>query len=142
MQPQSAARLEVRSASGNLLFTVTVSETETTPAQFDQVKLSGNNGEAKLHEIPKASTQEKDSKSHPTIRPKPENGEALMTDSQKRLLFRLLADQGVEGDKAHEHLKNKFQVNSLKEVTKLEASREIEKLLGDAKGGKPFHAAA
>ena len=59
---------------------------------------------------------------------------ALMTDSQKRLLFRILADQGIEGDKAHQHLKSIFQVNSLKEVTKLEASRGIEKLLSDAKG--------
>ena len=70
------------------------------------------------------------------------NQQSMMTDSQKRLLFRLLADQGLEGDKAHEHLKKQFQVTTLKEVTKHEASREIEKLLETAKGGRPFHAAA
>ena len=72
----------------------------------------------------------------------PPNQQSMMTDSQKRLLFRLLADQGLEGDKAHEHLKKQFQVTTLKEVTKQEASREIEKLLENAKGGRPIHAAA
>ena len=70
------------------------------------------------------------------------NQQSMMSDSQKRLLFRLLADQGLEGDKAHEHLKKQFQVATLKEVSKHEASREIEKLLENAKGGRPFHAAA
>ena len=62
--------------------------------------------------------------------------EPLMTDAQKRYLFRILADNGIEGDKAHQQLKELFQVNSLKEVTKLEASRMIERLLEEAKGGK------
>ncbi|MBI1805080.1 MAG: hypothetical protein HY033_10300 [Ignavibacteriae bacterium] len=140
MQP--AARLEVRSASGNLLFTVTISETETAPAQSGQVKLSGNNGQGKPHNGLQLLPQKEDAKPDPHPKHTPTNGEALMTDSQKRLLFRLLADQGIEGEKAHEHLKKQFQVNTLKEVTKLEASRGIEKLLSDAKGGRPFHAAA
>ncbi|MBI1805640.1 MAG: hypothetical protein HYR76_01160 [Ignavibacteria bacterium] len=142
MQPQPAARLEVRSASGNLLFTVTISETEITPAQTGQVKLGGNNGEAKLHVVSNASTKKEDDKSHLSAKPNSGNVEAHMSDSQKRLLFRLLADQGVEGDQAHERLKKEFQVNSLKEVTKLEASRAIERFLEDAKGGRPSHAAA
>ena len=62
--------------------------------------------------------------------------EPLMTDAQKRYLFRILANNGIEGDKAHQQLKELFQVNSLKEVTKLEASRMIERLLEEAKGGK------
>jgi len=62
--------------------------------------------------------------------------EPLMTDAQKRYLFRILADNGIEGDKAHQQLKELFQVNSLKEVTKLEASRMIKRLLEEAKGGK------
>lgn len=71
---------------------------------------------------------------------KPGNGnsnksDTLMTFPQKRLLFRLLADQGIEGDQAHEHLKKLFQSSSLKEVTKNEASRVIERLLNEAKGG-------
>jgi len=58
-----------------------------------------------------------------------------MTAAQKRYLFRILADKGLEGDKAHNHLKELFQVDSLSEVTKLEASKMIEYLLEEAKGG-------
>jgi len=56
------------------------------------------------------------------------NGE-FMTQAQKRYLFRILAEQGKEGDEAHEYLKDLFQVDALKEVTKIEASRAIELLL-------------
>lgn len=66
---------------------------------------------------------------------KPTNSDAFMTDAQKRYLFRILADQGKEGEAAHEYLKDHFQVNSLKEVTKLEASQAIERLLSGLKGG-------
>jgi len=65
----------------------------------------------------------------------PQNENPPMTDAQKRYLFRLLADQGIEGDKAHVRLLELFQVDSLKEVTKLEASKMIERLIGEAKGG-------
>ena len=64
-----------------------------------------------------------------------QNENPPMTDAQKRYLFRLLADQRIEGDKAHERLLELFQVDSLKEVTKLEASKMIERLIGEAKGG-------
>jgi len=59
-----------------------------------------------------------------------------MTDAQKRYLFRILAGRGIEKDKAHEQLKNLFQVDSLKEVTKLEASKMIEQMLEEEKGGE------
>lgn len=66
---------------------------------------------------------------------KSENGNgSSMTHPQKRLLFRLLADQGIEGDKAHEHLKKLFQVTSLIDVSKMEASKMIEHMLKEAKG--------
>ena len=52
-----------------------------------------------------------------------------MTDAQKRYLFRILAEQGFENEKAHQHLKELFGVESLQEVSKLEASRMIESLL-------------
>jgi hypothetical protein len=55
-----------------------------------------------------------------------------MTDAQKRYLFRILAEQGYEGDKAHQHLKNLFGVDNLQEVSKQEASRMIESLLEKA----------
>lgn len=57
-----------------------------------------------------------------------------MTDAQKRYLFRILAEQGFEEDKAHQHLKKLFGVDSLQEVSKLEASRMIESLLEKAEG--------
>ena len=64
------------------------------------------------------------------------DNDALMTDAQKRYLFRILADQGKEGEEAHDYLKNKiFQVKSLKEVTKLEASQAIQRLLAEQEGG-------
>lgn len=68
------------------------------------------------------------------------NNDDLMTDAQKRYLFRLLADQGIEGDKAYDYLKNLFQVEVLKDVPKSEASRAIENLLekGGAKNGSSF----
>ena len=55
-----------------------------------------------------------------------------MTDAQKRYLFRILAEQGYEGDKAHQHLKSLFGVENLQEVSKQEASRMIESLLEKA----------
>jgi len=60
----------------------------------------------------------------------------LMTDAQKRYLFRILAGNGLEADEAHEKLKELFQVDSLKDATKVEASNVIEKLLEESKGGK------
>jgi len=63
------------------------------------------------------------------------NGDASMSDAQKRYLFRLLADQGIENDAALEDLKKRFKVNSLHEVSKADASREIEKLVASQKGG-------
>lgn len=59
-----------------------------------------------------------------------------MTAAQKRFLFRLMAGQGIDGDKAHEQLKGLFQVDSLKDVSKYEASKMIERLLEESKGGK------
>ena len=71
----------------------------------------------------------------------PQDKESMMTDAQKRYLFRILAERGIEGDKAYERLKELFQVDTLKEITKLEASRAIESLLNEGKGsanGIPF----
>jgi hypothetical protein len=55
-----------------------------------------------------------------------------MTDAQKRYLFRILADEGFEPEKAHQHLKELFGVDSLQNVSKHEASRMIENLLEKA----------
>ena len=69
-----------------------------------------------------------------------QNGE-LMTEAQRRYLFRILAEQGIEGDAAFEKLKSLFEVSVLKEVTKRDASKMIERLLEDQGGaddGPPF----
>jgi len=55
--------------------------------------------------------------------------DSLMTDAQKRYLFRILADQGMEADAAHQRLKKLFGVDSLQQVSKREASGMIEQLL-------------
>ncbi len=65
----------------------------------------------------------------------------LMSEAQRRYLFRILADQGIEGDAAFEQLKSLFDVSVLKDVTKRDASKMIERLLGDQGGngdGPPF----
>lgn len=62
--------------------------------------------------------------------------ESSMTAAQKRYLFRILAEKGIEGEKAHQELKKFFQVDSLKEVTKIEASNLIERLLEETQGGE------
>jgi len=62
-----------------------------------------------------------------------QNGE-LMSEAQRRYLFRILAEQGIEGDAAFEQLKSLFDVNVLKDVTKRDASKMIERLLEDQGG--------
>jgi hypothetical protein len=64
-----------------------------------------------------------------------------MTEAQRRYLFRILAEQGIEGDAAFEKLKSLFDVSALKDVSKRDASKMIEQLLGDQGGnddGPPF----
>ncbi len=62
------------------------------------------------------------------------NGDS-MTFPQKKFLFRLLAGQGIEGDQALARLKELFKVDNLKDIGKIEASRMIERLLKETKGG-------
>ena len=63
------------------------------------------------------------------------SNDSPMTEAQKRYLFRILADHGVQGELAHKELKNAFRVNSLTDVSKFEASKMIERLLGEGIGG-------
>ncbi len=58
-----------------------------------------------------------------------------MTDAQKRYLFRLLAGEGIEGEAAYDELRKAFRVENLKQVTKQEASQEIERRLAAQKEG-------
>jgi len=57
------------------------------------------------------------------------NGVPSMSEAQRRYLFRLLAGQGLQGEDAHEHLKTLFGVESLKGVSKGDASELIDRLV-------------
>lgn len=57
------------------------------------------------------------------------NGNALMTDAQRRFLFKLLAEQGVDEEQAHQVLREEFNVTNLKEATKSQASKLINHLV-------------
>jgi hypothetical protein len=56
-------------------------------------------------------------------------GDAPMTEPQKRYLFRLLAQQGLNGPAAEAHLKHTLGVAALREVSKTEASQLIDQLV-------------
>ncbi len=108
--------IEIRDRSGGLIVSFVVVE---KPLQEKPKENRGNNN----NHPPKGNEN-------------PLNQEAFMTDAQKRYLFRILAEQGKEKEEAHEYLKDKiFQVKSLKEVTKSEASQAIKRLLAEPEGG-------
>jgi len=111
--------IEVRTADGKPILNLRLIETQAT----QQDRYDGSSAQ---------TTQVKDSTSQPGIS---SADQSLMTDAQKRYLFRLMTDKGIEGDKAHQRLRELFQVDSLKEVSKLEASKMIERLLEEGKGG-------
>ena len=115
---------EVRTGSGELLFSLRLVEKE------------GNHPEAPEEEKkPPTEKGGNEKKGDGKKEPAPGNNDAFMTDAQKKYLFRILAEQGFEAEKAHEELKKAFGVDSLKKVTKYEASREIERRLEAQKGG-------
>jgi hypothetical protein len=91
--------------------------------------------EIALEDNPEAPADKPEAKREKPKSSSPQDKEPMMTDAQKRYLFRILAERGIEGDKAYERLKELFQVDSLKEITKLEASKAIEYLLSEGKGG-------
>ncbi len=110
---QTAKCFEVYTGDGSLICRVYFTERE-----FPATREKGSSAEA-----PQIPGKEKERT----------NGEA-MTNPQKRMLFRLMAVQGIEGEKAHEELKKKFRVQSLQDVSKRDASTMIEQLL-ETKGG-------
>ena len=105
---QKTKRIELRTVEGNVIFTGFLVEEDVLP------------------------TGEKPAQSSKAPAPKTKE---LMTDAQKRYLFRILAEQGIEGDAAHEKLKKLFGVASMKNVTKNEARKIIQQLL-ENKGGE------
>jgi hypothetical protein len=117
---KKAKRIELRTPDGKVIIVLYLYEKEVVLEDSPGVS-SDNRGEAK--------------KEKPQPR-NPDPEEPLMTAPQKRYLFRILADRGIEGDEALQNLKDLFQVDSLREVTKLQASKMIERLLEEAKGGE------
>jgi hypothetical protein len=55
-----------------------------------------------------------------------------MSEAQRRYLFRLLAGEGLKGEAAHDYLKERFGTDTLKDVSKEDASEAIEELVGQA----------
>lgn len=60
-----------------------------------------------------------------------------MTESQRRYLFRLLAERGVNGEESHDYLKRAFGVESLKDASKADASTLIDHVLNVGLEGVP-----
>jgi len=123
MNERNVVRLvEIRTSKGELLCSLQIKEMLTESGDNNPKDSQGNEkGKGKENELNKGGSSD--------------NKEETMTYAQKRYLFRLLAERGIEGDEAHEYLKEKFKVESLKEVTKYEASQVIERLLREQKGG-------
>jgi len=58
-----------------------------------------------------------------------------MSEGQRRYLFRLMAARGLKGEAAHDSLKQFFGVGDLFQVSKVEATKAIDRLLQDAGQG-------
>jgi hypothetical protein len=112
-----ARRMELRTADGKVILVLYL---------YEEIALE-DNPKAKESPKPDAGTAKPQNSGQSTENPP-------MTDAQKRYLFRIMAEKGFENDQGYAKLKELFQVDSLKEVTKLEASRMIERLLDEAKG--------
>jgi hypothetical protein len=125
--------IELRNALGRTLFGLYIFDREMSQEQKPPAP------EPKRPETPKQDGKKNENKrgkkedKAPAGNP-PIDGDA-MTDAQKRYLFRLLGEQGLEGEAAYQHLKDLFQVKSLSEITKFEASKEIDRLVTEAQGG-------
>jgi hypothetical protein len=107
-------RFDVVSPKGEVLVSFRITESEVPASN------NGNGSTRNNSKPPKTNMQH--------------NGDT-MTDAQKKFLFRICADQGIEGEEAHTKLKELFGVESLKDVSKFDASKMIESMLAETKGG-------
>ena len=115
---KNAKCIEVRSADGHLMFALRV---------YDEAQSQGSNAK------PPAKRNGRQATSQRSQGPEgngDKDGDAI-TAAQKRYLFRILADQGTEGEQALSYLKERFGVDMLTNVSKREASTLIEELLGN-----------
>lgn len=89
----------------------------------EEISGNGHNGNQ-----PKGQPENGTNKTHSS------NGEP-MTEPQKKYLFRLYAEEGIEGDEAYDKIKKLFGVENLGEITKIDASKAIDRLVKASKGG-------
>lgn len=84
-----------------------------------------------LNKVPNLEAGQKGEKVKENKVPIPSASEEFeaMSEAQRRYLLRLLAQQGIKGEPAYEKLKEMFQVDSLKKVSKFQASEMIQKML-------------
>jgi len=115
---KNAKCIEVRSADGQLIFTLRL---------YDEAQGQGANAKSPAG---RNGRQANNQRSQGQDGNDDKDGDA-MTDAQKRYLFRILADQGTEGEQALSYLKERFGVDVLTNVSKREASGLIEELLGN-----------
>ena len=102
--------IEVKTAEGKILFSISIVENVgDVPQQEETDEGNGN----------------------------PQRKDEFMTDAQKRFLFRLLSELGMEEKEAHEALKQRFNVSTLKQATKFEASQAIEAILEKQRNERP-----
>jgi hypothetical protein len=78
----------------------------------------------------------------PTFTSPPTNGadrsyQLPMTENQRRYLFRILAGWGYQGEEAEEFLKDHLGVASVKHLTKIEATKLLDRMLQDPPEGVP-----
>jgi len=116
--------IEVRNADGNLIVSLRVYD-ESQPSAGNGAKPPATrNNSRPASNAAKSQTQSHDGNGE-------RDGDAI-TDAQKRYLFRILADQGLDGDRALAFVKERLGVEVLTNVTKREASSLIDELLGSA----------
>jgi len=89
---------------------------------------------------PPAAAPGADAPAPPTAPVTSAEDEARMTDPQKRYLFRLLAQQGLDAKAAEGHLTHVFHVSTLREVSRTSASQLIEQLISTPKEAGHVHA--
>ena len=114
---------------------------------LEELNLEGNgrpgNGNApkKLQNQTDNGNQDNRSRSSPEGDPNGSSGNGqLMTDAQRRYLFRLLAERKIEGDDAKTYLLRRADVSTLEEITKAQASTIIDDMVGATKSAEevPF----
>ena len=114
---------------------------------IEELNLEGN-GRPGNGNSPKNSQNQTDNRNHDIrsrSRPEGESNEStgngqLMTDAQRRYLFRLLAERKIEGDDAKVLLLERANVTSLDQISKAQASTLIDEMVSATKSAEevPF----